>query len=319
MKYSVIIPHYNSGELLCRLLNSIPLRNDVEVIVVDDKSTDNSFEKVCNNKNYQHVIFCSAVEKGYAGGARNLGMSIASGDYFVFADSDDYFTCNAFEIFDSTVNQQDLILFDMESFIEGTDDKGDRHLYRAHKLNLDKKNAALGAVGPVAKLVRRELVKQHDIYFSKVVAANDVVFSIKTACFAKNIDIVRECVYMVSQSDSSLTGGISLEKSLSRINEQFKRIALVRRHKPVSVYKYCLLNSLLFTFERFSKELESKEYDEKLYEYKRYLGLHVTLPLRFVVKVPFGVKRLYSLLNMNLVVMNYFRSKTNKIAEYLKR
>lgn len=97
--YSISIPHYNSSLLLKRMLKSIPERDDIQVIVVDDGSSE---EHVSEIKNIQHqnleIVF---LEENRGGGyARNVGLQHAKGKWFISVDADDYFSDDAFEILD---------------------------------------------------------------------------------------------------------------------------------------------------------------------------------------------------------------------------
>lgn len=91
MKLSVIVPVYNAEQYLENCVESI-LRNDVdmEVILVDDGSIDNSHE-ICDN--FAKTYDCIKVihkENGGLSSARNAGMDVAVGDFITFVDSDDY-------------------------------------------------------------------------------------------------------------------------------------------------------------------------------------------------------------------------------------
>jgi glycosyltransferase involved in cell wall biosynthesis len=54
---SIIIPHYNSIDLLKILLNSIPKKENIQIIVIDDKSTEVGYKELSINKSYKHVQF----------------------------------------------------------------------------------------------------------------------------------------------------------------------------------------------------------------------------------------------------------------------
>ena len=93
MKYSIIIPHYNIPHLLERALSSIPSRQDTEIIVVDDSSSEENKLKlrtVC--KESSKLVRLLEQPKNMGGGAaRNAGMDIAIGDFLLFLDADDFF------------------------------------------------------------------------------------------------------------------------------------------------------------------------------------------------------------------------------------
>ena len=97
MKFSVIIANYNSEKWIKKLLDSIceQTYTDYEVIIVDDMSTDNSAniinKYIERNELYEKFCLYHSQEKRWNGGARNLGIKYAIGDYIIFADCDDWF------------------------------------------------------------------------------------------------------------------------------------------------------------------------------------------------------------------------------------
>lgn len=117
MKFSVIIPNYNSEKWIVRLLDSIRNQTykDYQVIIVDDMSQDNSVAKI---KGYMEVnkfpiVLTVNKRKRYNGGTRNKGVELACGDYILFIDCDDYFYTNrAFETIANIIernNNPDLV------------------------------------------------------------------------------------------------------------------------------------------------------------------------------------------------------------------
>lgn len=98
MKFSIIIPNYNSEKWIEKLLKSIEEQTftDYEVIVVDDMSTDASVEIVENyvDKFEGDIKIIQLDEKRWNGGTRNVGVEHAKGDYILFADCDDWFNSN---------------------------------------------------------------------------------------------------------------------------------------------------------------------------------------------------------------------------------
>ena len=93
-KVSVIVPCYNSSSYIDRCVDSLVNQTleDIEIILIDDKSTDDTLEKL---KNYESlypdkvVVVSLDTNKGL-GNARNVGIEYSSGEYIGFVDSDDY-------------------------------------------------------------------------------------------------------------------------------------------------------------------------------------------------------------------------------------
>ena len=94
VKLSIVIPAYNVEELIVRCLSSLlPLsESNVEIIVVDDGSTDNTKKIIRNffSTNQRLKFLLIEKENGGLSSARNAGMAKATGDYILFLDSDDY-------------------------------------------------------------------------------------------------------------------------------------------------------------------------------------------------------------------------------------
>ena len=101
MKYAftIIIPHKNVPDLLQRCLDSIPKRDDLHIIVVDDNSDSKivDFDRFPGLNNPQCTVIFTKEGKG-AGYARNVALKSSDSKWFLFADADDYFSndLNAF-------------------------------------------------------------------------------------------------------------------------------------------------------------------------------------------------------------------------------
>ena len=139
MNYSIIIPHKNTPDLLQRCLNSIPRREDVQIIVIDDNSDTNKvdFENFPGlNDPYVEVVF-GKNENGRkgAGYARNLGLERANGKWIVFADADDYFTDCFNNVLDTYKNDEEneVVYFKVTS-------DTNRHLHQNNVLNKIQQN-----------------------------------------------------------------------------------------------------------------------------------------------------------------------------------
>lgn len=105
MKYSIIIPAYNSEKTIKRCIESITVQNrsDVEIIIINDGSTDET-ESICKALQIEHnnlIYICK--ENGGVSSARNEGLSVANGDFVMFVDSDDYVDSKCFETIDKYI------------------------------------------------------------------------------------------------------------------------------------------------------------------------------------------------------------------------
>jgi len=90
-KVSVIIPLYNEEKYIIDCINSVinQTYKNIEIIIVDDKSTDNSLKKIKKIKDKRIKIIKLKENKGVSN-ARNIGVEVSTGDYICFLDSDDF-------------------------------------------------------------------------------------------------------------------------------------------------------------------------------------------------------------------------------------
>lgn len=105
IKVSVLIPLYNQEVLIEKCLQSIPKRDDIEVVVVDDCSTDNSYNII--KEKYSYVKLIKNDKNSGVGLTRNKLLDNASGEYIFFLDSDDYLYSDVFlDIIDNDLKNQ---------------------------------------------------------------------------------------------------------------------------------------------------------------------------------------------------------------------
>lgn len=113
MKFSVIIPVYNSASFLNKCIDSLIKQSykDYELILVDDGSTDESYN-ICMQfaRQYPNVLVFKQENSGPSI-ARNHGIRMAKGDYLLFVDSDDWVTENYFTVLDEATKQKTDIVF----------------------------------------------------------------------------------------------------------------------------------------------------------------------------------------------------------------
>lgn len=116
MKVTVIIPVYNQESLVIRALDSIPKRDDIEIIVIDDKSTDDTWLNLLKyaKENPEVVLLYNDENKG-VGYTVNKGFDNARGEYIVLLGSDDYFYKEEFEKVLDELDGTDLVYFNLKS------------------------------------------------------------------------------------------------------------------------------------------------------------------------------------------------------------
>lgn len=218
LKYSVIIPVYNAENTLHRCVDSLLAEQYAyaEIILVNDGSTDRS-EEICQayaarEKNIRYV----SKENGGVSTARNAGLDIATGEYVLFVDSDDYVARDYFSTIDSICGETpaDLIQF---SYRDDSGNHGLDAIYspmyvHTRKLLMPKITDAICRKtinGPVAKLYKREIIEQHHLRFPvDVSVGEDRVFNIVYTFYIQSYAVTDKIAYVVdTENEHSLTRG----------------------------------------------------------------------------------------------------------------
>ena len=216
---TVIVPHYNSVGSLKRLIESIPIRDGLEVVVVDDNSSE-SLEAISIAYPDVRVLTLPRHRKG-GGAARNFGLENSNSDWLLFADADDFFVDGAFDRIYRHLNSDcDVVYFAPTSMKESTGGIGSRHQHYANLLDAYSKTSDKSLLYkyfvPWSKLVSRRIVDKHSISFDEVIASNDMNFSLKLACYGIRHAVDMSPIYCVTEGDSSLTKQTSLAVLESR-------------------------------------------------------------------------------------------------------
>lgn len=214
-KLSILIPHYNTPDLLKILLDSITVSDAIEVIVCDDRSTKGLDDLKALQSACPHVtfIFNQSPIKG-AGASRNAAIDLASGDFVLFADSDDYFVKDWWSIIEPyLVTDQDLVVFKFDSVYLNT--QQDAHRSDRYKALIDAvieepsqtNEDALRFMNPtpVAKLIRRRLLTDHQIRFDLIRHSEDVMFAAKVGFHASKVIADPRVLYIATRSEGSQT------------------------------------------------------------------------------------------------------------------
>lgn len=116
IKVSVVLCVYNMENLIERAVRSVPVRDNLELIVVDDGSTDDTPVKLLTLKEERkdpNFILITLPENTGLGHARAEGMDAAIGEYMVFLDSDDYYLTDNFENAIQQLDGTDLVYYDL--------------------------------------------------------------------------------------------------------------------------------------------------------------------------------------------------------------
>ena len=216
--YTIIIPHYNDLKYLKNLVSTIPVRDDIEIIIIDDNSEVFPNINEFIDRNIQVILNDSGIQS--AGACRNIGLEKAKGKWLLFADADDYFTQEAFNVVDKYISSYvDIIYFKPKSIcLQKRISKRNIPYCDLVDNYINKRDLSIRYrfFVPWSKLIRKELIDKYNLRFDEIIASNDINFSLKAGFYAKEIDASIEEVYCVTQGSNSLTNIINKEHIDSR-------------------------------------------------------------------------------------------------------
>ena len=214
INYTVIIPHHNIPKLLDRCLNSIPRRDDVQIIVVDDCSGEEYLSAIQElESKYSHALFIYDRKGGGGGYARNAGLSYAKGKYIMFADADDFFNDCFNNILDDYIDSdEDLIFFkgnsvDTDSYApahraDHLNEFVDTHL-RGEDINGNLLRYKFGE--PWARMVKSSVIFDNDIRFDETKIHNDTTYAYLVGYYGKTFRVDPRPLYCVTVRSGSVS------------------------------------------------------------------------------------------------------------------
>ena len=268
--FSIIIPHYDIPDLLMRCLKSIPVSEDIQVIVVDDNSPDaDTYLEKYPELSRPYLEFIRAPKNGGAGYARNIGLDHAKGKWLLFADADDFYMDNMYEIITSYAGSKaDVIYFKKKSVlsedITKTVNRSDyiNRLIDRYFETSDEKPIRANFYVPWAKMIQMALVEECGLRFEETKYSNNQYFSVFIGCHARKIEVSSEVLYIVTRRQESLTSSFCKKNGELKIRADvcFRASKLLRQYDNQCVEH--------MPFKRFKQMMLKR--NKKLYRYYFY-------------------------------------------------
>lgn len=287
---SVIVPIYNIADYLPECLNSLERQTlkDIEVILVNDGSTDNS-EDIARTYAQKNANFklVSRVNGGLSA-ARNTGLDIAQGEYVYFLDSDDYLENDAIEKLYKKAESEclDQLRFCAYTFDDGTTDYrwtresreegGYKYLgsYPSVTNGVDFYQKAIenGDYYPSCCLIltRRSVIEENSLRFYEGILHEDNLFNFQLTTLCKRVAVLNEPLYYRRNRKGSITQSFDwLKRNRSMCISAIEADKFIEDHfhgKGIVAnwQMNFFINSMLWQWEQMSKDnqdsKESKKY-----------------------------------------------------------
>ena len=218
---SVIVPVFNAEKYLKRSIESIlnQTYKDLEIIIIDDKSTDNSkkvIQKYAASDNRIRTFY-SEMNQGVSK-SRNIGLKSFSGDYVLFMDSDDYIVPDAIEKMVDASNKYDADIIDSYHLI--IYNKNNKNYYFTEN-KVPKKDLVMGSLKDnidiltkstyvTGKLIKKELIDGL-LFDEKLLRYEDLVFEHQLKKRIKNMVFLKDVIYYYYQVSDSLINTLGIK------------------------------------------------------------------------------------------------------------
>ena len=245
MKVSVIVPVYNVEKYIDKCINSLVNQTlkDIEIIIVNDGSPDNSEEIIKKYlKKYQNIKYLKKKNGGMSS-ARNYGLKYASGEYIGFVDSDDYVSFDMYEkMYNKAKNDDlDMVVCDIN------------YVYPNHTMRVDCgikddkssiQDLFINNYPAVwNKIFKKSIFDDNNLEFKTGVWFEDVEFIYRILAYVKKFGVIHETFNQYVQREGSITHTVSLKiydyiDNMNGIIEFYKKRKIYENYKKVLEYVY---------------------------------------------------------------------------------
>ena len=304
MKFSFIVPVYNVEKYVKKCIDSILniKYENIEIIIINDGSIDNSLNIIRNN--YQNIEKVKIINKKNGGlsSARNVGIKIASGDYLIFVDSDDYINPSAFESILQAANTNcDVIItriigFSNQNKIEEKkfEDINIKKLNKNDAIQLNFKS--LYYTWPAPKLIISSNLIKKNIQFSNGFLHEDVKWTTDIFLISQTFLLVtNDWYYYRINNNNSITSNLNTKRLFDCNNIIRQSIESVENSLLNKAEKHIICQRLvksLFTNRKLFQLMNSTEKKEfiKIFQnnyncYKKYMDYSKGYVMNIFIKL----------------------------------
>lgn len=274
-KVSVIVTAYNIEQYITKCIQSIVKQtfSDIEIIVIDDGSTDKTLDKAINEQKKDSRIKLISTKNSGVVEARKIGLNESKGEYVLFIDGDDWIEYNAIDkLYEKAISKDyDIVCYkyileyENNLFIKEAESISDFEGQDIIKLFL------LGKIKPSvwSKFIKRSFIEKNNMLFkNKLAYGEDIVFTFNLIIENPKIGILNEHLYYYYQRQSAVTKSISdkifdIEKSVIIIDKIMKENDIYIQYKHE--FEYFLFIHNYWNLRSIINDLSNK-YSKKLFK-----------------------------------------------------
>lgn len=313
IKISIIIPVYNTEKYLKECIESTLNQSlkDIEIICINDGSTDNSLKILENYRKYDSRIKIINQKNKGVSEARNNGMKIARGKYIHFLDSDDFYSDNkALEILYNFIEEKkvDILFFDIilcyetsnSRFKKTSNNLNEKKIYSTDEILLKYIENEDISSSSCYKIFKRKMIEK--IYYTKGIYFEDGEFLMRVFSEQGNVGIIRNNLLEIRERENSTTTSFKSEyiDSLVIIFETIDNIKYIKNYRK-ELYKLGMVCYILKLY--LKSNIKNKKYEKEI---KDLLKNNINIDLKYFFLVKVNIKRRIERLLVYKVFWLYF-------------
>ena len=275
---SVIVPIYNAERYVNKCVDSILSQTykNIEVILIDDGSTDESRQRIAI---YRNDSRCRIIYKdnGGASSARNVGINLSTGEYIYFVDADDYIDNAAIEKLVHVMQREraDFCCYKYYSY-DGVSHRLSGKSFSAKELHKRPDiiiDALLGKnikVSPCLKFFSSSFIKDNELRFHEGIIYEDYLFTVMCAIRADKVAFLNEALYFVFERPNSVSRSMNSSCILSFmtidkvIRKELRKANIYDLY--IDIYEASLKKQILYVLVMAACRIDSYENFAILFE-----------------------------------------------------
>ena len=267
-KVSVIVPVYNVEKYIVKCIDSIVNQKlkDIEIIIINDGTKDNSIELIKQNFNDDRIKIFNKKNGGSAS-AKNYGMKKAQSEYIFFVDGDDFIEECLEEMYNKAKEtDNDLVISDYYKYYEDETKELSSMIPFYEKNN--KKCSIISMPGPVCKLIKREVIEKNNITFLENHCFEDNAIMPYLCAVCNDFSYIEKPFYYYLQREGSALNKKTYSKSWEDIFSSLEN--LYNRFKNANLLNdyYNELEYIYIEYLLHAANLKFIDYDEGIHNIK---------------------------------------------------
>lgn len=306
IKFTVIIPMYNSSRYIEKCIKSIINQKykSLEIILVDDGSTDNTYNIILEYSKRNSNIKTLKTENTGVSSARNIGIEVATGDYITFIDSDDYIDEGLFEFANNKINETNVDILKYNYYYQY------KRIKKKHKFDINAEQII--EKDKYANYIWKNIISSCDFsnvwnaFFKKDIAkclkfdttikySEDRKFMYEALKKSKSVYISDKAYYHYVYNDNSVINCNDINKSLEKLQNVIStNVYLNDNIHEVNIEK-SLLNSIDGDIRNYlASNIKFNSFQEYLMIINKIYSDKNTMPITIDILEKYNCKEKYN-------------------------